>query len=146
MPYVQLEERLQKGAAPLFWPVDWEGLSDESTRLIRESFETLIHYYSPLTRETVAQKFRALADLWREETAHLSSITQIAMHPAYQQIIGMGQGVIPFILQELAKEPNQWFWALRALTGIDPVPPLERGRIRNMAAAWLHWGREEGHI
>jgi hypothetical protein len=68
------------------------------------------------------------------------------MHPAYQQIIGMGPSVIPFILQELAKEPNQWFWALRALTGVNPVPAFERGRIKNMAAAWLRWGREEGHI
>ena len=83
MPYLQLEERLKKGAAPLFWPLDWEGLSDESTRLIRESFETLVHYYSPLTRETVAQKFRALPDLWRGEQTNPSPITQCRGEHAY---------------------------------------------------------------
>jgi len=90
--------------------------------------------------------FRALADRWRAETLYLSSTTEIAMHPAYQRIIGLGPQVIPLILSELAKEPGHWFWALVALTGADPVAPADRGRLPAMAEAWLRWGRENGWI
>ena len=68
------------------------------------------------------------------------------MHPAYQQIIGMGLPVIPLILQDMSKEPKQWFWALTSITGINPVVPSEQGRIRKMVAAWLRWGTEESYI
>jgi hypothetical protein len=32
----------------------------------------------------------------------------------------MGRDVVPLILADLRKEPYQWFWALRAITGEDP--------------------------
>ncbi|MGL6097590.1 MAG: hypothetical protein ACRC7O_17550 [Fimbriiglobus sp.] len=94
----------------------------------------------------LADTFRRLADRWRADTVYLSSPTDIAMHPAYQQIIGLGPQVLPLILAELEREPGQWFWALTALTGEDPVPPADRGRVPAMAAAWLRWGRDHGWI
>jgi hypothetical protein len=69
----------------------------------------------------------------------------MAMHPAYQQIIGMGEDVIPLILWELEKTPNHWFWALRAISDEDPVKPEERGNIHKMAQSWLKWGKEHGY-
>ncbi len=68
------------------------------------------------------------------------------MHPAYQRIIGLGPAVIPLILADLARQPDHWFWALRALTGEDPVPAEARGRVKAMADAWLQWGRENGYL
>lgn len=62
------------------------------------------------------------------------------MHPAYQQIIGMGPDALPLILRDLADEPAPWFWALRAITGEDPVPEAERGDVDRMVEAWLSWG------
>src|SRR5438128_6698242 len=67
------------------------------------------------TEEELAQ-FHSLAQQWKDETAHLSNIAKKAMHPAYQEIIAMGKGVIPLLLAELKREPNDWFWALHALT------------------------------
>jgi hypothetical protein len=96
--------------------------------------------------ERLTAAFRKLADEWRAGTQYLSSITDIAMHPAYQRIIGLGPQVIPLILGELAKQPEQWFWALAALTGEDPVPATDKGRVRVMAGAWLKWGRDNGWI
>ena len=90
--------------------------------------------------------FRQLAERWREETQFLSSTTAICTHPAYQRIIGLGPRVIPLILAELAREPGQWFWALRALTGENPVPPDDQGRVQAMADAWLAWGRQNGWV
>ena len=92
----------------------------------------------------LAATFRQLADQWRVDTLYLSSTTEIATHPAYQRIIGLGPQVISLVLAELERDPGHWFWALKALTGEDPVPPADRGNRPAMAAAWLRWGRENG--
>lgn len=90
-------------------------------------------------------RFRNLASAWKEATRYCSSTTEVAMHPAYQQIIGMGRQAIPLILEELRAEPNQWFWALKAITGEDPVEEPDRGHVRRMADAWLQWAEEHGY-
>src|SRR4051812_35619155 len=89
--------------------------------------------------ERLLRTFRQLAGDWRAGTRYLSSATEIATHPAYQRIIGLGPQVIPLILAELEKQPEHWFWALAALTGEDPVPETDHGRVWAMAAAWLKW-------
>ncbi|NJR70906.1 MAG: hypothetical protein HC771_21415 [Synechococcales cyanobacterium CRU_2_2] len=93
----------------------------------------------------MSQRFRKLADQWKQETKGISSTTQLAMHPAYQQIIGMGQDVVPLLMKELEAKSGRWFWALKSITGEDPVPPEQRGRTREMTEAWLAWGREQGY-
>jgi hypothetical protein len=95
--------------------------------------------------ESVAERFHRLAAVWRAETSHLSSSTKMAEHPAYQEIIGLGRQVVPFILADLAKMPDHWFAALKAITGANPVDPADRGRIDKMAQAWLKWGKENGY-
>jgi hypothetical protein len=89
----------------------------------------------PLTR------FNGLKTEWKAETAHFSSITRIAMHPAYQQIIGMGQVAIPLILSAMERKPDHWFWALRSITCEDPVLPEHRGRLKQMTDDWLKWAK-----
>ncbi len=95
--------------------------------------------------EMVRLKFNTLKTEWENSTAPLSSITEIVLHPAYRQIIGMGAVVIPFILAELKLKPAHWFWALKAVTGEDPVLPEQRGRMNEMTEAWLRWGRKQGY-
>ena len=85
----------------------------------------------------LAALFDQLAQEWRAETQYLSSTTQIATHPAYQRIIGLGPQVIPLILAELERRPGHWAWALKALTGEDPAPPEAQGRVAATAEAWL---------
>jgi hypothetical protein len=103
------------------------------------------HYAIPLSREGVARQFARLATEWRSATRYLSSATDIAMHPAYQRIIGLGRPAVPLILEELQREPDHWFWALKAITGVDPVPSEHRGNIPEMTRCWLQWARREGH-
>ena len=99
------------------------------------------------TTETAnAKKFQRLMESWKAGIGPTSSVTQMALQPAYQQIIGMGKEAIPFILRELEKAPEHWFWALKAITGIDPVSEVSRGNIEEMTRAWLAWGQKEGHI
>lgn len=90
-------------------------------------------------------EFKKFAEEWRVETGMLSLVTQKSMHQAYQRIIGMGQPVIPLILRDLEQKPDHWFWALRAITGDNPVKPEQRGRMKQMALAWIQWGKEHGY-
>lgn len=94
----------------------------------------------------VDEQFTQLVAAWKAERGPTSSITQMAMHPVYQQIIGLGPVAIPLLLRELEREPDHWFWALKAITGVDPVADADRGRIRAMAAAWISWGRKNGYL
>src|SRR5207248_10868742 len=89
--------------------------------------------------------FQSLVRQWKEERGPSSSTTELAMCPAYQRIIGLGLAVVPLLLRELERAPDHWFWALKAITGADPVPPTHRGKLREMAQDWLAWGREQGH-
>ena len=93
-------------------------------------------------------KFLALATEWRAQHGAMSSISEMSMLPAYQKIIGMGEAAIPLILDELkaeGDEPDQWFWALRAIAEANPVAPEDQGNFRKMAQAWIAWGTRAGY-
>jgi hypothetical protein len=94
---------------------------------------------------TRKRQFADLAQEWRDATVFNSSATAMAMHPAYQQIIGMGDAALPMIFQELRREPDHWFWALKAITGEDPVAESDRGQIDKMTTAWLNWADQHGY-
>jgi len=100
---------------------------------------------TPESQIELKQRFQCLAQAWIEQARYLSNTAQMAMLPSYQRIIGMGVYVVPFILEELEREPRQWFWALEAITGENPVPPENAGRVRESAQAWIEWGRRTGH-
>ena len=91
------------------------------------------------------ERFERLADEWERDRPRGADVAQMTQHPAYQRIIAMGEPAVPWLLQRLAEKPNHWFVALNAITGAKPVPPESRGRIKEMAQAWLDWGREKGY-
>ena len=91
----------------------------------------------------IKQRFRTLADQWRKETRYLSSATKKIMHPAYQQIIGMGRDALPLIMEELRRTRGHWLWALFAITGEDPAP--EGCTFSEAVDAWLSWGIHHGY-
>ena len=89
-------------------------------------------------------RFSLLAQQWRRDTLHFSRISRKVAHPAYQQIIAMGEAVVPLILEALRDHPAHWFAALKTITGVDPIragsnPVLAR-------EAWLEWGRTQGLV
>lgn len=141
-------------AATLPYTPTWEGpfaISEESTiinTIIKKKFKEFFNHdleSISIQRSVPAVKFTILKTEWESETALFSSVTDIALHPAYQQIIGMGKDVIPLMLAELKRKPGHWFWALKAITGEDPVLPEQRGLIKEMTAAWLRWGHRQGY-
>jgi hypothetical protein len=101
---------------------------------------------SRIVERSLHRRFYELADRWRKERGHTSKIRDLAVNSAYQQIIGMGEVAVPFLLEEMRTRPDQWTWALRAITGVNPVPEQARGKLREIAAAWVNWGIERGYI
>jgi hypothetical protein len=100
----------------------------------------------PIPDGELADRFQTLAERWREETQFHSSIASLFMHPAYQEIIGLGPEALPLILEDLATTRSDWFWALRAISGENPVPAEERGQIGKMTERWLEWGHTRGYL
>jgi hypothetical protein len=101
---------------------------------------------SPVSRQPVWQRFAELGATWREERGATSSLTDMVLSPSYQRVISLGRAVVPYILAELSRKPDHWFWALTAITGADPVPPEAAGDVRAMTKAWIKWGDEEGLV
>ena len=119
------------------------------SQIIRGYIEDLLtDYYKPLSRQWANPviRFSNLEKEWKESTPMLSSITEIVMHPSYQQIIGMGPTAIPLIFLSMRRELGHWFWALCAITGENPVSIEQRGKIKEMTDAWLDWGRKQLYL
>jgi hypothetical protein len=95
---------------------------------------------------TTSERFEVLFQRWKKETALLSSGTAIVGHPAYQEVIEMGDAVVPFILIKLQEDPQHLFYALYKITGENPVPKAHAGDLDSMTADWLDWGRQKGYL
>ncbi|HET6880615.1 MAG TPA: hypothetical protein VFI31_10695 [Pirellulales bacterium] len=93
----------------------------------------------------VRRRFHQLAGEWKQATLLTSSGTEMLLHPAYQQIIGMGPEAVPLLVAELRRDPDHWFWALKAITGEDPVAEGDRGNLARMTDAWLKWAEQRGY-
>jgi hypothetical protein len=99
----------------------------------------------PPAAETLEQRFRRLEAAWRAAVGFSSSSTVLRSHPAFEEIIALGQEVVPLMLRDLEERPRLWVWALPRITGADPVPASDRGNIAKMSKAWLRWGQEHGY-
>jgi hypothetical protein len=53
----------------------------------------------------------------------------------------MGEKALPYILRELSKKDEDWYWALKAISREDPVPSEHRGERSVMRQLWLEWGK-----
>lgn len=89
--------------------------------------------------------FQSLVRQWKQERGPSSSTAELAMCPSYQRIIGLGPAVVPLLLRELERAPDHWFWALKAITGADPVPAGSRPKIGELTRLWIEWGRQQGY-
>lgn len=93
---------------------------------------------------TVRRRFALLASEWRRATSFASSVDHVVYHPAYQQIIGLGWDALPFILRELEREREHWYWALACISGEDAAAGARD--MESAREAWLEWGRSQGLI
>jgi hypothetical protein len=97
-----------------------------------------------LTPQALRVVFDELAAEWRRETKGESFAHRRAMHFAYQEIIGLGPDAVPLILESLAAEVDDWFWALVAITRHDVAEGVSNANAA--AARWLEWGETTGRL
>ena len=62
--------------------------------------------------ETLEEKFQRLASDWHDAVSHQSSSSKRDNHPAYKEIIALGQPVVPLLLRDLETNGRHWFAAL----------------------------------
>ena len=119
----------------------------ESKKILGWQAKIVENYYLPASRqqETIGQKLYWLLSSWQKDTQYQSSLTEMYLHPAYQHIIGMGNKVIPYLLRELERNPDFYFWALEAITGENPVQLSHMGNLEKMTQDWLTWARTNNY-
>jgi hypothetical protein len=120
-------------------------------RLDEQWFETdipRIGAHAPT--QSLAEEFIYLADLWRNETENVSSMTRVISHSAYQRIIELGKrdrpAVIGLILSDLSKRRGYWAVALQAISGENPVRSNHIGNPAKVREDWLQWGKRNGFV
>lgn len=110
-----------------------------STKAVREIPQAL-------PEETAEQRVRRLLASWREQTGFLSSSTARVAHPAYRELIALGPAALPFLFRDMQQTlDGHLSSALVAITGAQPVPPEEGGKIQKVAERWLAWAQENGY-
>lgn len=136
-------DRLMKNAQVKFM-IKMKYLSERNVLSWHDLSEILGTYGTIPYGQDLERRFDDLAEKWTSETAHHSMMSSIVLHRSYQEIIGLGRDVLPLILKKLSVQPNHWFWALRMISGEDPVPACAVGKFDAMRDAWLDWGRKQG--
>lgn len=103
-----------------------------------------------MRREPMNAKVDELLGRWESETAHLSSISRMEHHQAFQELLTIpARIVVPRLIERFRAGHLGWiFGALRQLTGAQPVREEHAGKIKEMAADWINWydncgGREQ---
>lgn len=56
-----------------------------------------------------------------------------------EHIISYGEDMLPYIIEDLKKEPQHWFYALEKITGRNPVKDSDSGDILKMTEQWINW-------
>jgi hypothetical protein len=101
---------------------------------------------APEVSPETKREFRRLTEEWKASRGPRNTLRSMAEHPAYRAIIGLGEPAVPLIFDELVRDVDYWFSALRAITGANPVRPEDRGNLVKMAESWVEWGRSEGFL
>lgn len=115
-----------------------------------KTFKRAKHAALMIKKETpmtdMKEKFNALMKRWRNDTRIESSATKITTHPAYLEIIKMGEDALPLIFEDIQNGGCFWGTALNKITGEDPIAREDWGKISKISQTWLEWGREHGYV
>lgn len=67
------------------------------------------------TNFIVKRKFHDYYNSWKNKTLFFSSVKSIIDQDDFKAIVAMGPKIVPFILDELEKEPSNIVWALNMI-------------------------------
>lgn len=88
--------------------------------------------------------FAELANELAAAAQGLSSTRRAARHPAYGEILAIGDAAIPWLIERLESPGDRPLW-LRLLGSLTPFEPgAGRATISDAALAWIEWGKARG--
>lgn len=102
-------------------------------------------YVTNMINKHEYKKFIKLRDQWKDETKFISSGTKLFSNKAYQDIIKIGEKSIPWLLREIQKNNDHWYFALSELTGANPIKDEHAGMLDDMRDDWLKWAAEKNY-
>ena len=98
----------------------------------------------PITRIHIKIRFKQLSEKWKQSIELFSFANQVYTQEDYLKIIEMGNKALPYILKDLKKTHDYWFYALVKITGENPVKEEDNGNSEKMTMSWLEWARKQG--
>lgn len=87
--------------------------------------------------------FQEYKENWLRQTDFLSNMLEITNNYYYQQIIALGEDVIPLIIKDLKYEENHWFVALEKILGFTPIKNEHKGIYKLIKSDWLNYLEEK---
>jgi hypothetical protein len=118
--------------------------SDTSMLQDQDCFLTAMVDGVDQTFVTSKQKFEALAASWMDYNLGRSVIDYHDF--AFEQIIGMGAPVVPYLLERVAAGESEWIYALKCIAGQEAETPDMVGNDEQVIQAWIEWGRLNGNF
>ncbi|MGI8805127.1 MAG: hypothetical protein ACR2IN_05470 [Thermoleophilaceae bacterium] len=129
-----------------FWEDDLDGEAAPSV-LTTPLLEVLDARAAPDASDSPDKaQFDALADELAQAALGLSSTRRAARHPAYGEILALGEVAIPWLLGRLEMPGNRplWLRLLGTLTSFQPGAGQQT--VTDAAESWLRWGRSRGAV
>ena len=80
--------------------------------------------------------FSYYLDTWKQQTKFLSSTSRIKENHAFRKIVDMGGNAVPYILEEIERQPSQLVWAL------NEIFHKRIGQTSNVSEACKLWIKE----
>ncbi len=86
-------------------------------------------------------RFAQLAEELEDAAAGLSATRRAMRLPAFNEILALGEDVVPDVIERLKTSDNRPLW-LRVLGTLTPFPPgAGEETVDDAADAWIQWGR-----
>jgi hypothetical protein len=112
--------------------------SDVTGKLYQDSFDPkTFNLDEDFTKHVFFKaKFEALFNAWEANTMFLSSVSKIIEDDNFQNIVKMGESVVPLIINEIEKEPSTLVWALNLITGKN-IQSNQRLTVTEACKKWV---------
>lgn len=94
--------------------------------------------------EALRDRFDVLADELAAATRGMSSTRRAVRHPAFRDILALGNDAIPYLVERLERDETRpiWLRLLGLLTSFQPGAGAES--IDESAKAWIRWHKHGG--
>ncbi len=94
----------------------------------------------------ITKEFRCLTEEWAEHCQNVifsSNIYDYLNHPAYRQLIQLGEPAIPHIMERYREDDLPWGFVLDEITGSHVIENPDNFNPREVKKRWLEWWHEQ---